>query len=126
RLPSSDRRLHKVAYFAHLENVDRPPGDEGGFPLIVMCEEGWFWLIPLDARRTSVGLVLDESAARAVDVPANRMLSWGIARCPAVLGRMREAAGPETNLVAADFSYTCRPYAGPGYFLAGDAAAFLD
>jgi 2-polyprenyl-6-methoxyphenol hydroxylase-like FAD-dependent oxidoreductase len=28
--------------------------------------------------------------------------------------------------VAADFSYTCRPYAGPGHFLVGDAATFID
>ncbi|HWB54089.1 MAG TPA: tryptophan 7-halogenase, partial [Tepidisphaeraceae bacterium] len=25
-----------------------------------------------------------------------------------------------------DFSYTCKPYAGSGYFLVGDAACFLD
>lgn len=126
RRPSADPRLRKIAYFSHFENVARPSGDEGGFPLIAMCEEGWFWLIPLDGTRTSVGLVLDESVARAVDVPANRMLAWGVARCPTVAQRMRDATGPETNQVAADFSYTCRPYAGPGYFLAGDAAAFLD
>jgi len=28
--------------------------------------------------------------------------------------------------VLADFSYRCRPYAGPGYFMIGDAACFLD
>ena len=126
RRQSTDPRLRKVAYFAHFDNVARPSGDEGGFPLILMCEEGWFWLIPLDETRTSVGLVLDDTVARAVDVPANRMLAWGINRCPALSERMRDAVGPETNQVAADFSYTCRPYAGPGYFLAGDAAAFLD
>jgi 2-polyprenyl-6-methoxyphenol hydroxylase-like FAD-dependent oxidoreductase len=39
---------------------------------------------------------------------------------------MANATGDVTNDVLADFSYTCRPYAGPGYFLVGDAAAFLD
>ena len=34
--------------------------------------------------------------------------------------------GPPTNGVAADFSYRCDPYAGPGYFLVGDAATFVD
>jgi flavin-dependent dehydrogenase len=28
--------------------------------------------------------------------------------------------------VLADFSYRCSPYAGPGYFLVGDAAVFVD
>jgi flavin-dependent dehydrogenase len=95
-----------------------------------MLEEGWFWMIPLDEYRTSVGLVMDPEIARKVQrtegITADRMLAWGIARCPAVRQRMVRAAGPETNLIAADFSYRCRPYAGPGYFLVGDAAAFMD
>ena len=126
RRASDDPRLQKIAYFEHFENVERAPGSEGGHPFLAMCEEGWFWMIPLDERRTSVGLVLDASVARTLDVPANRMLAWGIERCPAVQNRMQQASGPQTNQVTADFSYTCRPYAGPGYFLVGDAAAFLD
>ena len=39
---------------------------------------------------------------------------------------MRDAAGERANHVLADFSYTCRPLAGPGYFLVGDAGCFLD
>jgi hypothetical protein len=39
---------------------------------------------------------------------------------------MRNATRPHTNLVLSDFSYACRPYAGPGYLLVGDAGCFLD
>src|SRR5207248_9046545 len=52
--------------------------------------------------------------------------AWAVARCPVVRDRTAHAAGEPVNQVLADFSYTCRPYAGPGYFLIGDAAAFLD
>jgi flavin-dependent dehydrogenase len=126
RQPSVEPHLQKVAYFNHFQNVKRPAGKQEGDPLIVMCEEGWFWLIPLDADRTSIGLVLDARVAKTLDVPANRMLAWGIARCPAVQKRMEHGSGPDTNHVTADFSYRCRPCAGPGYFLVGDAAAFMD
>ena len=126
RRPCADRRLQKTAYFAHFEGVRRPAGIEAGHPCIVICEEGWFWLIPLDQKRTSVGLVLDAAVARGLDVPAKRMLAWGIQRCPAVLERMQDAVRPDDNFVAADFSYSCRPFAGRGYFLVGDAAAFID
>ncbi|HSU66780.1 MAG TPA: NAD(P)/FAD-dependent oxidoreductase [Tepidisphaeraceae bacterium] len=126
RQAATDPHLQKVAYFAAFENVERAAGREGGDPLIVMCEEGWFWVIPLDEKRTSVGLVMDPNVARSLDVPANRILAWGIERCPAVRKRMERASGLETNQVTADFSYTCKPYAGPGYFLVGDAAAFMD
>jgi 2-polyprenyl-6-methoxyphenol hydroxylase-like FAD-dependent oxidoreductase len=64
--------------------------------------------------------------AKALDVSANRLLDWGVRRCPLVRERMRHATGPATNQVVADFTYRCRPYAGPGYFLLGDAAAFMD
>jgi len=118
--------LRRVAYFQHFAHVDRRDGKIGGHPIIVMCEEGWFWMIPLDDTRTSIGLVMRHDAAKASGVAADRMLAWGIARCPFVRARVGRAAGPEKNLVCADFSYTCRPYAGPGYFMVGDAATFID
>jgi len=127
RKPADDPHLRKVAYFGHFENVERLPGDEWGHPGIIMCDEGWFWLIALDETRTSVGFVADPSLVKRAGVPAGRMLAWAVARCPVVRDRMARATGDTTtNQVLADFSYTCRPYAGPGYFLVGDAAAFLD
>ena len=126
RVPSPDPHLQKVAYFAHFEGVERLPGREAGHPLIVMCEEGWFWVIHIDDRRTSIGLVIDRAVAKSTGVPADRMLAWGMARCPLVRQRCANATGPDTNHVIANFSYRCRPCAGPGYFLAGDAAAFVD
>ena len=62
----------------------------------------------------------------AAFVPPDRLLQWAIRRCPVVRQRMRNAVGPATNLVLSDFSYTCAPFAGPGYLLVGDAACFLD
>jgi flavin-dependent dehydrogenase len=126
RKPMANRDLQKVAYFGHFDNVERLPAPEDGHPGIIMCAEGWFWLIALDERRTSVGFVADPQLNKRVGVPASRMLAWAVARCPVVRQRMAQARGELTNQVLADFSYTCRPYAGPGYFLVGDAAAFLD
>jgi flavin-dependent dehydrogenase len=118
--------LKKVAYFGHFTGVDRLPGDMAGFISIVMCSEGWFWLIPLDEHRTSIGLVMDLDKSKMVDVPADQMLGWGIANCPVLRERTSRAAFPESNHVIADFSYRCEPFAGPGYFLVGDAATFMD
>lgn len=119
-------QFRHVAYYEHFTDVERPSGEREDFVTVVMCREGWFWMIPLDETTTSVGAVLDERIARRIDVPANRRLRWCIENCPIVAQRMTHAQGPETNQVASDFSYTCAPYAGPGYFLVGDAAAFVD
>jgi flavin-dependent dehydrogenase len=121
-----DPNLRKVAYFGHFDGVRRLDGAEAGHPGIIMADEGWFWLIGLDERRTSIGFVANPDLVKRVGVPANRMLAWAVARCPVLRDRMANATGDQTNHVLADFSYTCRPYAGDGYFLLGDAAAFLD
>jgi flavin-dependent dehydrogenase len=130
RKPVDDPHLKKVAYGGHFNNVWRPSGRQAGHPLIVMMEEGWFWVIPLNETKTSVGMVLDAEAARQIGrdekIPPDRMLAWGIARCPAMRERMNGATGGPTNIVVADFSYTCRPYAGEGFFLVGDSASFQD
>jgi len=116
----------KIAYFQHFQGVERRAGATAGDPTMVMCAEGWFWIIPIDARRDSIGLVMDADAARRVGVPADRMLEWGIARCPLLRRRTAAADRPAGNVVCADFSYRCEPFSGAGYFLVGDAATFLD
>jgi flavin-dependent dehydrogenase len=118
--------LRKVAYFGHFENVWRRPGDEGGYIVIVVCDEGWFWIIPLDETRTSIGLVMNADDARRTGLPPDQMLAWGISRCPVLRERTAQAVFPTETHVLADFSYRCAPYAGPGYFLVGDAATFID
>lgn len=118
--------LEKVAYFTHLTGVPRRPAPLDGCPIFVMCSEGWFWLIPIDEGRTSVGAVLDAPVARRAGVPARRMLRWACGRCPAVWSLVRDSDMTAPNHVQADFSYTCKPYAGPGYVLVGDSAVFID
>jgi len=118
--------LKKAAYYGHFTGVHRQPGTRAGYPLVVMCDEGWFWFIPIDDRRTSVGLVIDAEVARGVGVPARSLLFWALERCPLARRWTAEAVFPERTWTAADFSYTCEPYAGPGYFLVGDAATFVD
>lgn len=118
--------LQKVAYFGHYENVDHANALGENEITMVLCDEGWFWMIPIDETRTSIGMVLDAAVARQVKRPANRMLAWGVERCPLVRDRVKHAVHPETNNSASDYSYSCAPFAGPGYFLVGDAATFLD
>jgi 2-polyprenyl-6-methoxyphenol hydroxylase-like FAD-dependent oxidoreductase len=69
---------------------------------------------------------MDAGVAKRVGVPAERMLAWGIARSPFLQERTAGAVTLPVNGILADFSYRCEPFAGPGYFLAGDAATFVD
>ncbi len=118
--------LRNVAYFEHFEHVVRPSGRGQNCFALTIADEGWFWLIPLDATRTSIGFVARETLHRNLDVPSEDRLRWAISRTPMLRERMANAIGPEKNRVISDFTYRCDPFAGPGHFLIGDAAAFLD
>ncbi|MCC6660291.1 MAG: tryptophan 7-halogenase [Phycisphaerales bacterium] len=119
--------LRRVAYYSHFTGVERREGRLGGSPIIVMCQEGWFWVIPLDEQRTSVGMVIGMDIIKAAGIAPDRALAWGIERTPYLRRIMAGArATDERNHVTADFSHRCEPFAGPGYFLVGDAATFVD
>ncbi len=55
----------RAAIYAHFRNVAREPGELAGNILIVRHADGWFWLIPIDAERTSVGLVVSLERMKA-------------------------------------------------------------
>ncbi|PRX24035.1 flavin-dependent dehydrogenase [Paraburkholderia sp. BL18I3N2] len=118
--------LNRVAYFAIASGVSRRPYPDDGSVIGVIHEDGWFWVIPLDAKRTSVGVVLDRDVSTKIGVSANKLLQWAIQRSPQMTERCRNAVFPEKNDVIANFTYTCAPWAGSGYFMVGDAATFLD
>ena len=128
------RRLHaqlrNVAAFEHFRKVVPSSGTSADevdpWVSVIMTREGWFWMIPLDRERTSVGVVLDEQAWRRIPVPPEQRLRWCIDHCPLVAERMRHAIGSAQNRTTADFTYRCDPTAGPGYLLVGDAGFFID
>jgi len=47
----------RIAIYAHFKGVYRNPGEAAGHITIVRMKDGWCWFIPLDAEKTSVGLV---------------------------------------------------------------------
>ena len=118
--------FRNVSYFEHFKGVRRNSGDRDGFATLAMCREGWFWLIPIDEETTSIGAVIDGQLSKSIPVPANQRLSWCLENCPAMADRMTDATGPDRNQVVGDFSYTCDRHADAGWFMVGDAAAFID
>ncbi len=115
----------RAAVYSHFEGVERAPGARGGNIVIVRIEDGWFWLIPISAERTSVGLVTAiDGIKRAGDPRAvfDATVS-GSPRLRSLMGRSRAVA---PFRVTADYSYVRREFASPRVVLAGDAACFYD
>ena len=116
----------RMAIYSHFEGVVRAPGPEGGNILIVRLVGGWFWIIPLDAKKTSVGLVTTVEAFRAAGEAPERYFQRAIAGSEKLRELLGEATPQMGFHVTSDYSYFRRDLAQERLVLAGDAGGFFD
>ncbi|MGH7959031.1 MAG: tryptophan 7-halogenase, partial [Opitutaceae bacterium] len=116
----------RMAIYSHFHGVVRAPGREGGNILIVRLEGGWFWIIPIDREKTSVGLVTTAEAFRTARETPEACFQRAIAGS----SKLRELLTGSTPTmgfhVTSDYSYFRRDLAQERLVLAGDAGGFFD
>src|SRR5437667_9529346 len=66
--------LQKLSIFAHYDGVWRAEGIDGTLTLLIRGIDRWFWIIPLTAERTSIGVVLDKEVFRQSKLHAKDFL----------------------------------------------------
>jgi FADH2-dependent halogenase len=121
--------LVNVAVFSHYANVPRLEGRRAGdIRIVARPDLGWFWMIPISGELMSVGVVLPQSAMKAMraDFNPTELLDRAIAETPAVAELLRHASREWPVRVERDFSFGSKAYAGDRWVLAGDAGSFLD
>src|SRR5881409_1317425 len=118
--------LQKLSIFAHYDGVWRAEGIDGTLTVLIRAIDRWFWLIPLSAERTSVGVVLDTEAFRNSKLGAEDFLKQALSEQPIIAKRMTDARRVSQVYVEADFSYRSARLHGDRWLLAGDAAGFID
>ena len=118
--------LQKLSIFAHYEGVWRRDGIDGTLTVLVRAVDRWFWLIPVTAERTSVGMVLDSETFRKSKVSAEDFLEQALAEQPTIAKRMTNARRVSKVYLEADFSYRSARLYGDRWLLTGDAAGFID
>ncbi len=119
-------RHKKLAVFGHFANVDLPAIEQRTETIIVRLENKWFWIIPLSAEKTSVGLVIDKDEfTRSDGTPEQIFHKWVNANA-AVKKRMAGARLVNTIQTTSDFSYYNRRFIGNRLLRVGDAAGFMD
>jgi 2-polyprenyl-6-methoxyphenol hydroxylase-like FAD-dependent oxidoreductase len=113
--------------FSHFRGARMGLGRDGGDILVVGSPVGWYWLIPLDADTTSVGIVAPASVLQQRQGrPLADFFGDLLARSVEVTDRLAGAERVEDVHPLADFSYRLSRLAGDGWVAVGDAAAFLD
>jgi flavin-dependent dehydrogenase len=125
-LKTTYENLRKFSCFAHFENVQRDDGLDAGLTRLVRGGSYWFWLIPIDAARTSVGVVMDMAEYKARKMSPEAALEWAVADSALMRERMRDSRRVTPVHAAGDYSYRNSAFTGPSWMLAGDAAGFID
>jgi flavin-dependent dehydrogenase len=118
--------LGKVALFAHFKGAARRKGIEEGNIRIYVCEDGWFWWIPLAGDLTSVGSVLHARTVRAARGSMEDLYAGMIQRCPGVAAGLVRARRVTPVHRTSNFAYTNAPVVGDRFVAVGDAVAFVD
>jgi flavin-dependent dehydrogenase len=126
-----NRRYHKVfqniAVWGYYRNTKRLPGSRAGDIAVGSIPAGWLWGIPLSDGTMSVGAVLHRDHIKARrEQSLEAILLEAIDESPLIqdlvsTGELISDVRSET-----DYSYVSERFCGPGYFMVGDAAAFLD
>jgi flavin-dependent dehydrogenase len=112
--------------YGHFRNVPRRNGSTAGMITMHLFQHGWFWMIPLPDDVTSIGLVGTRAFFRTRTEDLDSFFARAIAASPSVAERMTNAEPIGPLVATANYSYNSPRYAGDGYILVGDAAAFID
>ncbi len=125
RVPTqTDRR---IATYAHFRGVFRNEGDAAGHITIVRLPGGWFWFIPLDAEKTSVGYVQRAEDLRTSGRKPEESFDYVTQHYKELHSRLRGAERMGGIHTTADYSYRFEDFAPhPRVFFVGDAAGFTD
>lgn len=126
KLKKNYEHLQKVSIFAHYDGMTRAEGRDGTLTRMVRAIDRWFWVIPLSATRTSVGVVLDGAVFKKSGLSPEDFLQEAIEEQPLLTRMMQEAERVTPVRSAADFSYRSTRLTGERWMLAGDAAGFID
>jgi FADH2-dependent halogenase len=116
----------KLAVFGHFADVDLPPVEQRTETIIVRLENKWFWIIPLSAEKTSVGLVIDKDEFARSEGTQEEIFQRWVDSSAAVKKRMVNARLVNTMQTTSDFSYYNRRLVGHRLLRVGDAAGFMD
>jgi flavin-dependent dehydrogenase len=126
-----NRRYHKVfqniALWGYWEDADRLATGREGDIAVSSISNGWLWAIPLHDGTMSVGVVMHkDSLPKKQAVEMEKIYDQAIAESKlisGIIGSGKRVSGIHSET---DYSYTSDQFSGPGFFLVGDAACFLD
>ncbi len=121
------RGLKSVALWSYFRGARRLPGHRAAHIFTVSVPAGWVWCIPLREDRMSVGLVTSAPRPGAAGRAAADQRYLDTLKATRPVWDLLEGAERVAPISRArDWSYRATRTSGPGIFLCGDAACFVD
>lgn len=128
-----NRHFHEsfqnVALWGYWQDSQKAPFVPEGAILNGAVTDGWLWGIPLHDGTLSIGYVLHKTAfkeKRQQGASLEEIYLGAIHDCPLIADRIRSGKLVSKITTEQDYSYMADRLTGPGYFLIGDAACFID
>jgi flavin-dependent dehydrogenase len=127
------REYHKafqnIGVWGYWQDTRRLPPPRSGSIAVGSIPEGWIWAIPLHNGTMSVGLVTHKTtfkARREQGADVAQIYMEAINSCPLISDLLQPGKLVTRINAEQDYSYMSQTFCGPGYFMAGDAACFID
>ena len=122
-----DPNLNKVAIWTYYKGGKRNCGiDEGSTTIAALPNKGWFWHIPQQGDRVSLGIVAERDYLFSDIQDPKKILEREIENNAWVKDSLSTAEQIGQTWATGDYSYRATHCATPGMVLVGDAFAFLD
>lgn len=119
----------RLAVYGHFRDVrHREHSANPGNIIVTRLRDGWFWSIPLDAEKTSVGVVSQRRRDEWISsqlTPA-RFFAREIRRSPFLTALLADAELIGDYRTTGDYAHSFQHYAFERALLLGDAAGFID
>lgn len=128
---NKDRKIHKdfqnVAIWGYWKNVNIPKHIPKGAISTTSTSNGWFWSIPLHDETMSIGMVIHKDEFKKnKDLGLKEFYLKRIEEDTFTNNVIKDASFCNEVKVEQDYSYSSKTFTGPGYFICGDAACFID
>jgi flavin-dependent dehydrogenase len=122
--------FQNVALWGYWQGSDRMSFAPDGAIAVGSVPYGWLWGIPLHDDTMSVGLVLHKTTfkqKRQEGLSLEQIYKTAINDCPLIAKLVEHGTFVNENInTEQDYSYMSDKISGPGYFMVGDAACFID
>lgn len=126
KLLSWHEDLRNIGVWTYFQGGTQLEGRDRGNILTECHADGWFWVIPFSDGSRSVGFVGPNDAFVSSDLGPEEFFERKLESSREAKRLLAGATRCGDYRVTKDWSYHATRFTGPGYLLAGDAAAFVD